>query len=199
MELVDKRMLWAAAAIMFFGALRGNELLCRSVGQFDPAYTLCSQDIQVQGERAGGRRLQIRVKAPKEKKNGGDTVVDIFQAKPDVCPVSAFEKWREMGPVWEWGQPAFRWSSGRPLTSAQFNVVLKERLKGYVAGADRWFTTHSFRTGAASMMAAMGYGDEDIKSMGRWSSRAFETYIRLPRSKRIEMARSFASVGGEKE
>jgi hypothetical protein len=35
--------------------------------------------------------------------------------------------------------------------------------------------------------------------MGRWSSRAFETYIRLPRSKMMEMARFFASLGGEKE
>jgi hypothetical protein len=85
------------------------------------------------------------------------------------------------------GQPAFRWSSGKPLTSAQFNVVLRERLEGYIARADKWFTNHSFRTRAASMMAAMGFGDEDIKSRGRWSSRAFVTYIRLPRSKRIEM------------
>jgi hypothetical protein len=69
---------------------------------------------------------------------------------------------------------------------------LKERLEGYVEGADKWFTTHSFRTGAASMMAILGYSDSDIKAMGRWSSRAFETYIRLPRTKRIEMARDFA-------
>jgi hypothetical protein len=42
------------------------------------------------------------------------------------------------------------------------------------------------------MMAVMGYADSDIKAMGRWSSRAFKSYIRLPRTKWMEMARKFA-------
>jgi hypothetical protein len=42
------------------------------------------------------------------------------------------------------------------------------------------------------MMAVLGYSDTDIKAMGRWSSNAFQTYVRLPRTKRIEMAREFA-------
>jgi hypothetical protein len=96
-----------------------------------------------------------------------------------------------MNPIWEWGRPAFRWSSGKPLTPSQLNGVLKDRLQGYVRGADKWFTSHSFRSGAASMMAVLGYSNTDIKAMGRWSSNAFKTHIRLPRTKRIEMARRF--------
>jgi Phage integrase SAM-like domain len=192
LQLVDKRMLWSVATALFFGAFRGIEILCREAGQFDPAYTLCTEDVRVVGKQGEEEKLQFRLKAPKEKRNGGDTVVDVFKADSDICPVAAFVKWKQLGPVWEQGRPAFRWSSGKPLTSAMFNKILKERLAGYVAGAEKWFTTHSFRTGAASMMAALGYADEDIKSMGRWSSRAFETYIRLPRTKRIEMARTFA-------
>jgi hypothetical protein len=92
------------------------------------------------------------------------------------------------------GIRATRWSTGKPLTSAHFNAVLKERLAGYVVGAEKWFTTHSSRTGAASLMAVLGYSDSDIKAMGRWSSRAFETYIRMPRTRRMEMARAFAEM-----
>ena len=39
------------------------------------------------------------------------------------------------------------------------------------------------------MMAAIGYSDEEIKAVGRWSSRAFMEYIKLPRTQRAEIAR----------
>ena len=39
------------------------------------------------------------------------------------------------------------------------------------------------------MMAAIGYSDDDIKAVGRWSSRAFMEYIKLPRTQRAEIAR----------
>ena len=38
-------------------------------------------------------------------------------------------------------------------------------------------------------MAAKGYGDEDIQSVGRWSSKAFLEYIKLPRTRRAEVAK----------
>jgi hypothetical protein len=61
--LVDNRMLWAAAAVMFFGALSGDELLCRGAGQFDPAYALCTQDIVVQEGSVGEKeRKKERMK-----------------------------------------------------------------------------------------------------------------------------------------
>jgi hypothetical protein len=190
--LVDRRMLWAVVTIMFFGAMRGNEVLCRETKQFDPDYTLCSEDICVVTDSQNEKRLQIKVKAPKENKKGEAVIVDIFPAGVALCPVNAFIKWKQMDPVWEQGRPAFRWSSGKPLTPTQLNSILKDRLEGYVRGADRWFTSHSLRSGAASMMAVLGYSDTDIKAMGRWSSNAFQTYVRLPRTKRIEMAREFA-------
>jgi hypothetical protein len=45
--LIDKRMVWSAVAILFFGAMRGNELLCRNVQEFDPTYTLCTEDVAI--------------------------------------------------------------------------------------------------------------------------------------------------------
>jgi len=41
----------------------------------------------------------------------------------------------------------------------------------------------------ASMMGALGYDDEDIQAVGRWSSRAFEEYLMLPRTKRMAIAK----------
>jgi Phage integrase SAM-like domain len=187
----DKRMLWSICSLTFFGAFRSNELLCREVSGFDPAFELCTQDIRIE-EMAGGEQvLRVNVKAPKESKEGKSVVVDVFQSVEELCPVRAFRKWRECSSVWEYNQPVFRWQSGRPLTPAKLNEVLRERLKGFVED-EQCFSSHSFRIGAASMMGQLGFGDSDIMALGRWSSRAFEGYVRLPRTKRMGAASQFS-------
>ena len=189
---VDQRLVWAVCTICFFGALRGAEIMCRSESEFDPAYTLLAEDVKVTTEPGSGIScLQLRIKAPKEDKKGRAVVIDIYPSRADICPVAAYQKWRLLGPPSDNGQPAFRWSSGAPLTGRRLNNILKERLTGYLDGADK-YTVHSFRTGAASMMAALGYADEEIKSLGKWSSSAFENYIRLPRNKRRAVAKDFS-------
>jgi integrase len=192
-QLIDKRLLWAVCASMFFGAFRGHEILCKQEKEFDPAFTLLWEDVDVR-KTAGGREkwLEYKVKAPKEDRAGRVTVVDVYQSIPELCPVRAFERWRELKPPAAAGQPMFRWASGVPLTAAALNKLLKERLKGYIEGADRWFTTHSFRTGAASWLGQVGADDEEVKALGRWSSRAFEEYLRLPRTKRRAVAKAMS-------
>jgi hypothetical protein len=192
-RLVDKRLLWAVCSSMFFGAFRGHEILCKQEGKFDPVFTLLLEDVCVRAAAGGGGRwLEYKIKAPKEDKAGRVTVVDVYQSNPDLCPVRAFERWREMDPPAAVGQPLFRWSTGVPLTAAALNRVLKERLEGFVEGASKWFTTHSFRTGAASWLGQVGADDEEVKALGRWSSRAFEEYLKLPRTRRRAVAKAIS-------
>ena len=40
--------------------------------------------------------------------------------------------------------------------------------------------SHSFRIGGATALAAAGYPDTFIQTIGRWSSDCFRQYIRLP-------------------
>ena len=70
-------------------------------------------------------------------------------------------------------------------------MIMRERLSGYLEGADKLYTSHSFRTGAASMMGALGFSDDDIKAIGKWSSNAFGNYTKLPRTQRRAVAKSF--------
>ena len=42
-------------------------------------------------------------------------------------------------------------------------------------------TGHSFRIGAATTAAEKGVEDSLIKTLGRWESNAYQTYIRVPR------------------
>jgi hypothetical protein len=58
------------------------------------------------------------------------------------------------------------------------------------------FTTHSFRIGLASELARLGCTDEEIKEAGRWSSRAFESYIKLKRTKRGNAAQIIKKLTG---
>ncbi len=44
------------------------------------------------------------------------------------------------------------------------------------------------------MLGALGFSDEEVKAVGRWSSRAFEEYMLLPRTKRMQMAKLMKSL-----
>ena len=41
------------------------------------------------------------------------------------------------------------------------------------------FNTHSFRIGAATSAFVNGKSEEEIKKLGRWTSKCFERYIRI--------------------
>ena len=183
----DQRLVWTVSSILFHGAFRVHELLCKKQSSFDPDFTLLGRDVKLVTQ--GGREvLQLRIKAPKEQKVGKDVIVDVYSTDSELCPVRAFKKWIKFKGK-EDGLPLFRFSSGVPLTGKKFNEVVRDRLKGEVENIEKLFSSHSFRAGAASMMAAIGYSDDDIKAVGRWSSRAFMEYIKLPRTQRAEIAR----------
>jgi hypothetical protein len=184
----DKLMLWSACTLLYHGAFRGAELLARNTSCFDPAYTLLREDICLVTESTGKAVVQIKVKAPKESKTGAATIIDVFQTDTELCPVRAVKKWMTATRNSELDLPAFRFVSGVPLASAKLNSLLKEWLSDVVPG----ISTHSFRIGAASLMGKLGFSDKDVKAVGRWGSRAFEGYMRLPRTKRRLVAEKLA-------
>ena len=181
----DKQTIWTVCTLLFHGAFRGGELLCRRAGEFDPAFDLLRRDVLLVDEKdqKGKMTVQIKVKAPKESKDNRAVIVDIYQSDSVICPVRACKKWWAASAGAEADQPAF---NGNPVTIRYLNGVLKERLEGVLEGYR--ITSHSFRGGAASMMATLGFSEKDIKAAGRWSSSAVEKYIKLPRSKRIMVA-----------
>jgi hypothetical protein len=185
---IDKLSVWAVATLLFHGAFRGGEIMCRLEATFDPAFTLLRKDILIVPDSNQNHMIQVKVKAPKEDKKGSTIIVDIFQSDTDMCPVKAMLKWEKATEGMEEDQPAFRFSCGTPITCAKFNAILKDRLGGLVSG----ISCHSFRIGAASMMGTLGFSDKEVKAVGRWGSRAFEGYMRLPRTKRMLVARKLA-------
>ena len=195
----DQRMVWTAGTVMFHGAFRVHEILSKEVKIFDPAFTLLGKDVVLQrgtetdADGNAVSEIRFKIKAPKENKAGTSVIVDVYETKVDICPVRAFRRWDALR-ARDDEQPLFRFKDGTPLTGRKFNTILRERLRGLVPDVDTLFSSHSFRAGAASMMAALGYSDEDIKVIGRWNRRSFEEYIQVPRTKRIAVAKIWSKM-----
>ncbi len=75
--------------------------------------------------------------------------------------------------------PFFCLQNGHPVQPTDFNATLK-KAQTRAALSDRRITSHSFRIGAATYAASHGYTAQQIQTMGRWKSSAFQRYIRIP-------------------
>ena len=187
----DQKLLWTVSTTLFHGAFRIHELLAKSEKQFDPDFCLLETDVKI--KPSGSENvLQLKIKAPKEDKLGMSTVVDVYPTNNDICPVRAFRKWRGRDTEAR-VKPLFSFSNGTPLTGRKFNEIIKERLGSCLPEGVDLISSHSFRAGAASMMGTLGFSDEDIKAVGRWNSRAFLEYVKLPRTRRAEIAKLWAN------
>lgn len=190
---VDKKLLWTVCTVAFAGAFRIHELLCKTESIFDPAHTLLTDDVTLSTSHAGAVTLHIRLKCPKESRNNADTIVDVYESGSDTCPIAAYKTWFNEASHKE-KMPIFRCKSGTPLTGKKFNTYIKSMLRPYIDQSKGKFVSHSFRIGLASMLGSLGYEDDDIKAAGRWSSRAFQTYLKLTRTKRARMGKTISAL-----
>lgn len=193
----EKLVLWAAICLSFNGAFRIHEILAKRETSFDPNFTLLGKDLllkncQIQGETV--RILQVKLKSEKTKRVGAGTIVDVYENGGHFCPVKAYLKMVKSRCPQERDKPAFRKPCGAALTGSYLNAELRSLLTKHLSYEDGAITSHSFRGGMASLMGQLGFGDEDIKAIGRWSSRAYEAYLKLPRTRRVEMARQLGAV-----
>ena len=191
-----RKLVWAVAMICFFGAMRIHEILARNVTYFDPINTLLGQDLKLKTVRLGNEKvkiIQIKIKAPKESRCVKNKIIDIYKNGGKLCPVRALENWLNTAPPVKKGLPFFRMADGTPFTGRKLNDVLRTCFKKHIPPTKGYISSHSFRGGLASLMGLMGYSDEDIMAVGRWSSQCFENYVKLPRTKRLKMAREMAN------
>jgi hypothetical protein len=191
-----KLLVWAVATMAFHGAFRIHELLCKNEASFDPAYELLGEDIVTTAVKEGDlvtTMITVKLKCPKEQRDGKAVLVDIFESGGPICPVRAFQKWKLLAKC-ENGKPAFRGPCGTPLTGRKLNSYVKDLLKDSINYREGQLTTHSFRSGIASLLGSKGFSDEEIKQAGRWSSNAFQVYMKLPRTKRAAIARRIGQL-----
>jgi hypothetical protein len=194
MENQEKLLTWAVCCLAFNGAFRIHELLSKEEGRFDPVFTLLEEDLRI-SEELDGPVIQVRIKWPKEEKHGREFTVEVFETGGANCPVKALRKWWASGPPRERGSPAFRRPGGAAFTGRRLNEIMDRLLEKQLGAGRKRLKTHSFRAAVPSMLGAAGFSDAEIMAVGRWSSRAFECYVKLQRTKRRAMARVIAGLG----
>ena len=181
----DKILFWTVATLAFAGAFRIHEILSRTEATFDPDFTLLGKDVtsSVTGNQTV---IHIKLKCPKESRGAAVTIVDIYQNDSPLCPVKAFTKWSKLARP-DGSLPLFRQKNGTPFTGAKMNKIMTDLLGPHTDKKIGFFATHSFRIGIASMLGQAGFEDQEIMASGRWSSRVFERYLKLARTKRQQI------------
>ena len=107
---------------------------------------------------------------------GKGCTVPLAKSSSCLCPVEALmlylqHRGSRVGPL-------FIDSNYIPLTKAKLNYRLQGLIKA--VGLPGTYTLHSFRVGAATTAAALGFPEYLLKAMGRWSSDAYKVYVKLP-------------------
>ena len=172
----DTLMIWAACCLCFFGFLRAGEICTPSNAKFDPGCHLSPADISID-DLSHPSILRICIKQSKTDPFRKGVHIIVGATGDCLCPVAAVLQYlairgKEPGPL-------FRFSNGSALTRQNFVSSVRRALSG-IGLQTSLYSGHSFRIGAATTAAAQGISDALIKTMGRWESIAYTTYIQTP-------------------
>ena len=187
LEEFNDCMLWAACCTAFFGFLRGAEFTTTPESLKENRF-LAVSDVSID-KQSNPDIVFIRLRYCKTDQFGEGCTIPLASSDSPICPVTAIIKY-----LWLRGSsqgPLFICKDFRPLTKQMLNYRLQKALNS--AGLKGSYTLHSFRVGAASTAAALGFPDHLIQAMGRWSSDAYKVYIKLPVERLIISSRCLGS------
>lgn len=173
----DASMLWAAAAMCFFGFLRVGEVVAPSDSTFDPSVHLSATDISVDSH-SSPTYVAVNIKASKTDPFRRGVTIYLGRTHSQICPVAATLKYVVKRGVSK--GPLFIFADGRFLTRERFVAAVREALASSGVDSSK-YCGHSFRIGAATTAAEQGIQDSLIRTLGRWQSSAYLLYIRTPR------------------
>ncbi|XP_078240223.1 integrase/recombinase xerD homolog [Pogona vitticeps] len=166
----EEVLIRAAALLAFFGAMRISELVAS--GKRD----ISKKALQMDDVIAEEGQVRIRLRRSKTDQHGQGRMIILGQCSiMKICPVKALREFINFR-----GSDSgyfFQHDNGTPLTKYQFWKITDMALER-TGFRNMRFGTHSFRIGAASTAAALGYEADGIKRLGRWSSKCYKTYIR---------------------
>ena len=187
--LPDHMMFWAACSLGYFGFLRASEFTVPNLSSFSPSLHLSAQDIAV-GSSSAPSSMRIRIKGSKTDPFRKGCFIHIGLGKYPLCAVYAMMTYlaaREDAPG-----PLFLFANGQPLTRTRLMNWLRQIMTSARISGN--FSSHSFQIGAATVAARRGILDHLIQTMGRWSSNAYQLYIRTPADSLAALSQQLASA-----
>jgi len=182
----DHVMLWAACCLGFFGFLRAGEFTVNST--FQPSIHMTVADLQADS-LVNPTCFKVHIKCSKTDPFRMGCDIYVGRGEGSVCPIRALGNFLALRG--SSAGPLFTFSDGRPLTRQQLSSTVQSIL--HSAGYTGSYSGHSFRIGAATTAAARGVPDHLIKTLGRWSSDAYQIYIRTPVSSIVHISSQLAA------
>ncbi|KAE8597619.1 hypothetical protein XENTR_v10016535 [Xenopus tropicalis] len=156
----------AAFSLAFFGALRISELVppsAKKPGGLRHGDMIINQNF-----------VRFRIGRSKTDVLGRGCWVTIAAIRGRSCPVrlvTAFASLRRAGTNF------LVHEDGSPLTRYQFSRLFNRCLERLGLNKKE-FGTHSFRIGAATEACLQGLSESAVKTVGRWKSNCFASYVR---------------------
>ncbi len=136
-----------------------------------------SQDLTISDVTIYSHYFTVYLKHSKTDKNKEGTVIFISESNSVLfCPLSSMLAYLRSRPQAGPQDPLFSTEEGKPMSRAWFASRLS-LLCQYCGLSPEGYTAHSLRIGAA-MTAASSSPVSTSKAMGRWSSVAYERYLR---------------------
>ena len=175
LSLPDHCMFWAACCLGYFGFLRASEFTVPNLASFSPSLHLSVQDISVDS-MVSPSCMRVHIKGSKTDPFRQGCYIHIGAGHLLLCALSALMT--SLSLRGNSAGPLFLLQDGRPLSRATLTEWLRQIMAS--ARVPGNFSSHSFRIGAATVAARNGVPDHLIQAMGRWSSNAYQLYIRTP-------------------
>ena len=172
----NRKMLSAMYLLCFHALLRIGEITVRSHSA-DTSTTLQAKDCIVHIKGALVQSIDITIRNGKHSKGQAFTI-NIPANGTQFCPAQALHQYLLLAKPTQ--GPLFQFPGGTPVTRSYFNTQLHATLCAANINPT-YYKGHSFRIGAATeAVGSLGLSEHQVQKLGRWSSTAFKSYIRIP-------------------
>ncbi len=186
-----KLVIWAVAAMAFFGFFRLGELLCNTPQDFNEAATCLSWGDVAVNSHLAPTMVQIYLKKSKCDQFGAGAKVVIGATGDELCPVTA--RLDYLGQRGDTKGAFFLGPDAKPVLKPWFVEQIRSILSS-VGVAHHQYAGHSFRVGVATTAALARVEDSTIQALGHWHSVAFLQYIRTPKEHLAQVASVLAKT-----
>jgi hypothetical protein len=161
--------------LAFHAFLRIGEIAAKTVAASHKVLQRSDVHFEHNGPVLSGVRIIMR--EFKTNKNHHPIVISLkANVGSALCPVRALFDYLNMSI--STSGPLFQNPDGTPVTYSQVSSHLKSAVQ-FIGLNPAHFKGHSFRIGAATYAASLGYSENLIKKLGRWNSDVFHRYIRI--------------------
>jgi hypothetical protein len=170
---VDKVMLKSIAAILYtgvFGLFRSGELTKTAA---HPKRFPRREDATCNDN---GIKITLRESKTDPFRFGVD--VNVAANGNEDCPHKIWQEAQDAAPDKRPDAPMFQNAQGKPITYTMLNGMIKWLAAKCGLDPDD-FAGHSLRIGGATTLALLGFPAHEIRTLGRWASLSYQTYIRL--------------------